>query len=164
MKNYLIGMLAFIIVFLVSVIYRQHKTMVFSHFPVEEPIIDQSSEARLYVFLFFSKKSCSGCLDEIVKILNRLSTPFYAVGVVPDNEWEDEAAIRRITGVTFPLRSFDKFGAYIPWHLPTLICVDPSGKVIFVLPDFALHSRNIENFLTSVYCRLADSLEKEKKE
>ena len=157
-------MLVVIIVFLISVIYKQHKTMVFSHFPVEEEIREQSPEARIYVFLFFSRKNCPSCLNEIVKILNNLSTPFHVTGVVPGDELEDEVAVRCITGVTFPLSSLEKFGAYIPWHLPTLICVDPSGKVVFVLPDFALHSRHIENVLNSVYGRLADSMEKEKKE
>jgi hypothetical protein len=163
MKNYLIGTLAVIIVFLVSVIYKQQKTIIFTHFPIQEEMETQSDQPPLYLFLFFSKKNCASCL-EIVKVLNELSSPLYVLGIVPDDELEDEQALRRITGATFPLSSFNKYGKYIPWYTPTLICVSPSGKIVFVLPEIAVPSRDIENVLTSVYGRLYDSLEKEKKE
>jgi hypothetical protein len=163
MKNYLIGTLAVIIVFLASFIYKQHKSMVFTHFPVKEEMKAQSSKVPLYLFLFFSKKNCPTCYEEIVNVLNGLTSPFYVVGVVPGDELEDEVGLRRITGATFPLSSSKKYGKYVPWYIPTLIGVSSSGKVVFVLPEAAVQSRHLENFLTSAYSKLYKVLEREKK-
>jgi hypothetical protein len=164
MKNYLIGTLAVIIVLLISIVYKQQNIIMFSHFPVQEPeeMRGKSTEASLYLILFFSKKNCASCLDEIVKVLNDQSPPFYVLGVVPESELEDEQALRGITKAAFPLSSLEKYRNYAPVYTPTLIGVSPSGKVVFVLPGDTMQSRRLDDFFNSVYSQLYHLLGDEK--
>jgi thioredoxin-related protein len=164
MKNYLIGTLAVIIIFLLSVVYKQQNTMIFSKFPidVQEKMSGQSSEVPLYLFLFFSKSNCSTCLDEVVKVLNGLTPPFFVLGVVPGNELEDEVEFRRITKAAFPLSSFAKYIKYVPSYTPTLIGVASSGKILFVLPGISMQSGYLRDFLMASYDNLYHVLKNEK--
>jgi hypothetical protein len=164
MKNYLIGTLAVMIIFLVSVVYKQQNTMIFSQFPVEgqEKMRGQSSEVPLYLFLFFSKSNCATCLDEVVKVLNGLAPPYYVLGVVPGNELEDEVALRRITKAAFPLSSFAKYIKYVPSYTPMLIGVASSGKILFVLPGISMQSGYLKDFVIASYDNLYHVLKNEK--
>jgi hypothetical protein len=150
MKKYLMAMLVVIIVLLGSVIFRQQNALIFNHFPVQEEVRGQSSEYPLCLFLFFSKQDCPSCISDFVKVLNGLSSTFCVVGIVPEDELKDEKTFRRITGVTFPLSSYEKYRKYVPSFRPTLIGISPAGKIIFTLPSIAVESSYLEHFILSV--------------
>lgn len=158
MRNYLIGTLAVIILFLVSLVFKTQNTPVFTHFPVSEKIKGESSEPPLYLFLFFSKNNCTSCLEDVVSVLNGLSSPFQVLGVVPEDELEDETALRQKTGAMFRLSSFEQYRKYVPAYTPTLIGVSPTGEVLFTLPGISMKRKYFESFLISSYGGLYDLL------
>lgn len=161
MKNYAIGMMGVIFVFLGSIIYKQQHTMVCYHFPVPESLIKRSEEGTFYLFLFFSKNDCTQCLLEMVEVLNKLPPQFCPAGVVPGEELKNESELRRLTGASFSLYSFREYKKYLPWYTPTLFGVSPAGKIIFVLPGIPGQNSNLKNTLESIYGKLYPSLEKE---
>lgn len=163
MRNYVIGLLGVVILFLVSIVYKQQNTMVCHHFPVPESLKKKSDEVPLYLFLFFSKNDCIPCLVEIVEVLNTLPSRFCAAGIAPGEELKDEQELRLLTGASFPLYSYQKYKKYLPWHTPTLFGVSPSGKIIFVLPGIPEQGDylDLEKSLLSIYGKLYPSFERE---
>jgi hypothetical protein len=163
MRNYIIGLLAVIILFLGSVIYRQQNTMVNYHFPIPESLKKKSEDVPFYLFLFFSKNDCIPCVVEIVEILNTLPSQFCAVGIAPEEELKNEPELRRLTGASFPLYSNQKYKKYLPWHTPTLFGVFPSGKIIFVFPGIKRQGAyfDLRKNLASIYGKLYPSFERE---
>jgi hypothetical protein len=164
MKNYVIGVLVVVIVFLGSVVYKQLNKMVCYHFPVPEELKKESADVPLYLFLFFSKDDCRPCIVEMVEVINSLPSQFCAAGIAPAEELKDEAGLRQLIGTSFPLYSFQRFKKYLPWRTPTLFGVSPSGRVIFVLPgipDLQDQKVYLRNFIVSAYGRLYDSFKEE---
>jgi peroxiredoxin len=152
MKNYLIASLIAVIVFMGTVIYRQQHTMVLRQFPV--PAIEKakdSTEPMLYLFLFFSKKGCKDCSDEVIDLLNQHTDKFQVIGVVPAEELEKEEEIRNEKGITFPLHSFASYRNFLPPNIPALFCISPSGKIVFTLPVFRERTKELESLLKKVY-------------
>ena len=163
MRNYIIGLLAIIILFLGSVIYRHQNTMVNHHFPVPENLKKKSDNVPFYLFLFFSRNDCIPCVVEIVEILNTLPSQFCSAGIAPIEELKDKQELKRLTGASFPLYSYKKYKKYIPWHTPTLFGVSPSGKIIFVFPGIVgqSHYLDLKKSLASIYGKLYPSFERE---
>ena len=161
MRNYVIGLLVVIILFLGSVVYKQENTMVCHHFPVPERIKKTTIGAPFYLFLFFSKNDCIPCVVEIVEVLNTLPSQFCSSGIVLEKELEDEKGLRQLTGASFPLYTYQKYKKYLPWHTPTLFGVSPGGKVIFVLPGIQGKISYLRNFLASIYGKLYPHFERE---
>jgi hypothetical protein len=163
MKKYVVGLVGVIVLFCGSVIYKQQNTMFYQHFPVPGDLEKKASDAApFYLFLFFTKKDCISCLGRnIVGILNDLPSPFCAVGVAPGEELKDETGLRRLVGVSFPIYKYQEFKRYLPWHIPTLFGVSPSGKIIFVLPGIPGQQSNLKNILLSTYGKLYPSFERE---
>jgi hypothetical protein len=154
-KNYIIALLAVVILFLGSIIYKQQNMMVWHHFPIPENIKSKSADKPIYLFLFFSKNDCLPCLVEMVEILDTLPLEFCAAGIAPGDELKNEPELRRLTGASFPLYSYQKYKKYLPWHTPTLFGVSPSGKIIFVIPGIQGQKFNLRNFLNSIYGKLS---------
>ena len=162
MKNYIIGTLAVVILFLGSLFYKEQQAMVCLHFPVPEDLLKEksatASEVPIYLFLFFSKKDCIPCLLQCVEILNTLPSQFIAAGIVPEEELNDEPGLRSKTGASFPFYSYKKYRKYLPWHTPTLFGVSPSGKIIFVLPGVQGQEAYLENIIEVIYGDLSPRL------
>jgi len=163
MKNYIIGTLAVIIVFLLSVVYKQQNTLILNQFPVQEEMtIDSSETPPLFLFLFFSKKNCASCLDEVIKTLNEIKPPFYVQGIVPGDQLKDEMDLRSKTGAAFPITNFERYRKFIPMYTPTLFGVANSGKIIFIMPGSVMQSGQIENFLVAAYSKTYHLLDNKK--
>lgn len=160
-RNYVIGLLMVVILVLGSFVYKQRNTMVCYHFPIPGNLKTKSIDPPFYLFLFFSKHDCPSCLDEMVKVLNKLTPPFCPAGIVPGEELKDERELRRLKGVSFPLYSFREFKKYLPVYTPTLFGVSPSGKVIFVLPGVPGQKSDLKNTLESISGKLYLSFKKE---
>lgn len=150
-KNYVLGTLLVGVLFLGSVVYKQQNAMVCHHFPVPESLLKKSEKGTFYLFLFFSKNDCIPCLVEIIEVLNKLSPQFCPAGVVPGEELKNEKELRRLTGVTFPLYSFQKFKKYLPGHTPTIFGVSSSGKIIAVIPYIKGQDAYLGNTLRVIY-------------
>lgn len=152
MKNYLIATLIAIIIFMGTFIFRIQNTMVLKQFPV--PAIEKvndSTEPTLFLFLFFSKKGCKDCSDKVVRLLNGLTDMFLITGVIPEDELENQQEIRNEKGITFQLHGFGRYRNYLPPKIPTLICVNSSGEVIFIRPVFKEQTKELESLLAKVY-------------
>lgn len=161
MKQYIIGTLGVLVLFLGSVIYKQQNTLVCQHFPIPDTLKRKSVDVPIYLFLFFSKDNCMPCLIEIVDVLNTLPLQFRTAGIAPVEEMKDEPELRRLTGASFPLYSSQAYKKYLPWHTPTLFGVSPSGKIIFVLPGIQDQVAYLKKILASIYGTLYLSFERE---
>jgi hypothetical protein len=99
---------------------------------------------------------------QVVETLNHLQPPFGVTGVVPESELQDEAELRKITGLTFPLVSHIKYKRYIPFYSPTIIGTSRKGDIFFILPGVPGTKEYIENFLYGLYQKLLPFLSQEK--
>lgn len=164
MKHYLIGLLAVLTIFLLSVIYKNQNEMVCRHFPVPESLKKKAGPPPLYLFLFFSKDDCLSCLVEMVDVLNALPPEFCVAGIASVEKPGDEQELRRLSGASFPIYRFQKFKKYLPWNTPTLFGVSPAGKIIFILPGIPGQGDylDLRGSLLAIYGRLYPALEKER--
>lgn len=157
MKNYIIGIMAVIILFLISVIYKNNKPgQAGMSFPVQEEIKDRVNkdvDVPLYLFVFFSRRNCHDCL-QVIQELNHLGPQFIVTGIVPQNELNEEKELRAITGAAFPLVSMNQYNRFLPWYTPSIIGVSPDGIILFSLPGVPQQSEYIKKFLDSLYGKL----------
>ena len=158
-RNYIIGLLAVVILFMGSVVYKQQNELVCNHFPVPDSLKKNSNDVHFYLFLFFSKNDCPPCLEKIVTVLNNLPSQFCTAGIAPGEELKNESELRELTGASFPLYSYQKFKKYLPWHTPTLFGVSPSGKIIFVFPGIDKQMDYLENAILSIYGKVSPSFD-----
>lgn len=149
MKNYLIGLLVVIILVLSSLLYKKSVITVDKKFPVLEKQEKSDIEVPLYIYAFFSKKSCFECIG-FIEVLNNLPPQFIVYGVVPAEELKDEKEIRQMSGAQFPLLSASKYKRYISWS-PSFIGVSPKGDVLFALPGIRGEKEYVAKFLDSLY-------------
>lgn len=156
----LIGLLGVVILFLGSVVYKQHRMGVFQHFPIPGNVKNKTNDAQpqLYLFLFFSKNDCIPCLEEISEVLDSMSSQFIIIGIIPDEELKNEEELRRLTGFTFPFFNYQQFKKYLPWHSPTLLGVTPGGDVIFMFPGITSQKVFLENFLVAAFKKFSPSI------
>lgn len=162
MKNYLIGTLGVVILLLVSVVYKNEMSSC-NQFPVlGETGMDSVDMPHLFLYVFLSRRNCPECLG-FIDVLNRLPSQFFVFGIVPENEFKDEAELRRLTGATFPLLNAAKYKRkYHPWYSPTIFGVSPGGKTLFVLPGVPGGQEYLEEFLFSFYNKVQPILTTEK--
>lgn len=152
LKNYVIGTLIVAVMVLVSIIYKNSRTLGIP-FPVHDDAKLRAAkvEIPLYLYVFFSKQNCHDCL-EVLQVLNDLPPHFIVTGVVPDNELKNEKELRAITGAIFPLTSISKIGKnHLPWYSPTIVGVSPNGKIIVSLPGVPREKEYLKTFLESLY-------------
>jgi hypothetical protein len=155
MKNYIIAGLMVIILVLSSLLYKQCKTSIPKRFPLGEKAAEGDAEVPLILYVFFSKKNCSDCLETITA-LNNLPPHFVVKGIVPKKELKNENELRQITGAEFPLISISsKYRRFIPWYTPAVTDVSPvNGKIIFTIPGVPGEKEYLEDFLQSLYDKL----------
>jgi hypothetical protein len=157
MKNYVIGIMAVIILFLVSVIYKNNSTIqVGIDFPIMEETkarVPKDVDVPIYLYVFFSIRNCYNCL-QVVRELNNLEPHYIVTGIVPEDELREETKTRSITGATFPLESRNKYKKFIPWYSPSIIGVSLNGVIIFILPGVPQQAENVKKFLDSLYGKL----------
>lgn len=161
MKNYIIGLLVVIILFLGSVIYRHHNTKACHHFPIPESLKQKNKDVPIYLFLFFSEDNCAPCLSDIIEVLNTLPPQFRIAGIVSGDELENEAELRQAKGVSFPLFSFRKYKKYLPGYTPTLFGVSPAGEIVFIFPGTQKKIIDLRSIITSIYGKMYHSFESE---
>lgn len=153
MKNYIIGLLAVIIMVLASILYKKEALPRY-RFPVLENTQAANKDAPLYLYVFFSKNNCPDCL-EIIDVLNQLPPHFAVFGIVPENELRDENELRRITKAAFPLLNFSKYKKYVPWDAPTIVGVSPAkGDILFILPGVPGEKDYLGKYLDALYPKI----------
>jgi hypothetical protein len=154
MKNYLIGTLAAIILLLASILYKNSLTTD-GTFPIQEETKTRAGEVEvpMFLYIFASKRNCQDCM-EVINVLNDLPPQFIVTGIVPKRELENEKEFRAITGAAFPLESSAKYKKLLPWYVPTIIGVSPTGKVLFTLPGVPGETAYLKNFLDSLYGKI----------
>jgi hypothetical protein len=153
MKNYIIGLLAVMIVVLASIMYKNEASPRY-RFPVLENTQAANKDAPLYLYVFFSKSNCPDCL-EIIDVLNNLPPYFAVYGIVPENELKDENELRRITKAAFPLMSVSKYRKYVPRYAPTIVGISPpTGDILFILPGVPGEKDYLRTFLDNLYNKI----------
>jgi hypothetical protein len=162
MKNYVIGTLIVALVVLFSIVYKDKKTTI-TVFPIQEEakVRAHGIDVPFFLYIFFSKKNCSTCL-EIIHTLNSLPPQFIVSGLVAENELKEEKELRAISGAVFPLLGFNDYKKYLPWYTPTIFGVSPNGKILFTLPAVPNQKDYLEKFLNELYSRLYPTFLEEK--
>ncbi len=156
MKNSIIGLLAVIILVLVSMQYKGARQPIYRNFPRDNKEV-KNSDALLSLYVFFTKNNCRDCM-EIIEVLNRLPAQYSVIGVVPQAELEEEPLLRKTTGATFPLISVDNYKKYIPPYAPSILGVSGKGDIYFLLPAVPNEKKHLEEFLNTFYLKAFSSL------
>jgi thiol-disulfide isomerase/thioredoxin len=146
MKNYIIALLIVLVIVIISFQYKTNRRGIFSNFPGDDLQPHESIDAPVFLFLFFSLKSCQPCL-EIVEVLNNLPSNFRVIGVVPESDLAHKNELKDLSGSRFLLRSLKGYKKYKPFYNPTLIGVSKSKKILFILPGVPKEKEYLENFL-----------------
>lgn len=149
MKNLIIAFLLVIIIFMASIFFKWSHTPAYTGFPVDKER-SRDLDNPLYVYIFFSEKSCKPCLDNIGP-LNHLPPGFIVTGVVPDNDMEFEKRLRKSTGASFPFAKGSKFKKFIPSFIPSIVLASKSGKVFAVIPGTAGFKKFSYDYLVQFY-------------
>ncbi len=150
MKNYVIMLLCVCLLLSISFAYKWKKTNQLNHFPTGNIAAVAPNGTSLYLVLSFSKSSCTSCMG-IIEYLNDLGNPFFVCGIVPDEELANEANLRQVTRAKFKLFPLSDFQGEVPVYSPSLIGVNPKGRVLFILPGAPDQKEYFENFLFSFY-------------
>lgn len=149
MKKLLIAFIAVVIIFLTSIIYRNHFTPILVNFPIKE--LTKSSDSRMdtsfYLVLFFSRNNCSPCVQQAANSLNDLPENIMVLGVVKDEEIQFVDYIKRQMGIKFPVKTIKNWNKFRPNYGPTLYGVDAEGKVFLVLPCIGLEENYLPSYL-----------------
>lgn len=69
MKKLFYAFLVVVIIYLASIIYRDHVTPILMKFPLKELVENDQNKIQLYLVLFFSRKSCPPCVQQVVNYL-----------------------------------------------------------------------------------------------
>lgn len=126
-------LMAVIILYLSSIIYRERVTPVTTNFPVKHLGEEFGGEIKLNLVLFFSMKNCPPCL-KVINFLNEPPEGVRVIGIVPEKEVQLLSEIKQATRAGFPIYSFKRWRRYHPIYAPTLFGVGPDGNIYFVLP------------------------------
>ncbi len=157
MKNGIIGLMAVIILVLISMQYKHTGTSIYKHFPLVEAADGKAVDVPLYLYIFFTRNNCRDCL-EIIEVLNHLPSQFFVIGVVPRADLEAEQEVRAATGADFPFISVDGYKKYIPPYAPSILGLSQEGKIFFVLPAVPNEKKYFEEFLETFYLKAYTSL------
>lgn len=117
----LLSILALVIIlYLISIIYRLNTTPVLQRFPVEDVLEKHNNnQAKLYLFLFFSKNNCLPCL-RVIDILDQSVEGISVLGIIPEKELQLREEICHTFNIRFPLKSVKRWKRFIPNYAPTL--------------------------------------------
>lgn len=147
MRNLVYAFLIVVILYLTSVIYRDHVTPILIDFPVEELETSYQKEVNLYLVLFFSMKNCPPCVQQVVNCLNEVPENVQVIGIINEEELNFVDEIRAITGAKFQIKNLKKWKKYRPNYAPTLYGIGPDGKVYFILACTALEEINLRAYI-----------------
>ncbi|MGB9864353.1 MAG: hypothetical protein ACPLPQ_11170 [Candidatus Saccharicenans sp.] len=136
-----------IIIFLISVIYRERATPKLVMFPVTENKYNSGKEVMLYLFLFFSKNNCPPCL-RVIEILNQPRESISVTGVIPEKELALVDEIRNALQIRFPIKTTKKWKRFLPNYTPTLYGVGRDGRIYFVLPCVGIEEHYLTEYLS----------------
>ncbi len=158
-KNCIIGFLLVCIVVIFSFIYKDSQSLTLGKFPVEnQPRINAPGEPPLYLYLFFSRRHCSVCL-EAIEVLNELPPQFVVTGIVPAGELNNEVDFRNTTGATFDLVIFkESYRRFTPHYAPAIFGVKGNGDILFILPGVPGEKKYLYDFLSEFYSRSIEVL------
>lgn len=157
MKKLIYFLVIVIIIYLISIIYRNQVTPILINFPTEELGLSSKTEARLNLVLFFSRKNCPPCVRQVVEYLNNTSENINVLGIVTPEELQFLDEVRLLTGATFQIKTMKKWKKYRPNYAPTLYGIGPDGKVYFILACTGLEGIYLHAYVDE-FMRKADYL------
>jgi thioredoxin-related protein len=149
MKKIVIPILLVCLLVAISFIYKNSKIPFLYGFPSNKMTGKIHPDGTLYLFIFFSKGTCSPCLD-FIRVLNRIQDQFPVIGIIPDREYSEKELVARITGAQFPIESVRKYRKYAPTYNPTLYGVTKKGRILFALPGVEGEGEYLESFLLEI--------------
>jgi len=136
MRKLIYVLMGVIILYLISVIYRNHVTPILIDFPVKDLGAGSKDEVRLNLVLFFSRKNCPPCVQQVVNFLNQPPENVRVIGIVKEEELNFLNEIKAMTGAKFPIKTLKKWKKYRPNYAPTLYGVDEfMRKAGYLLQD-----------------------------
>lgn len=151
MKNYIIGLLAVIVLLFGSIVYRDSKNQVLMVFPVPQNTEHNEAQVPLHLVLFFSKKNCLDCM-QMIRVLNEMKDPFFVTGIVPDDELDEIEQLRDRTKALFPLYPLTrKYHKLMPIMWPSLYGVSRKGAVLFILPGVPGVEGFLQKYLNNLF-------------
>lgn len=157
MKRLIYVLIGVIILYLISVIYRNDITPILIDFPVEDLVINPESEVKLYLVLFFSRKNCPPCVQQVVEYLNHPRENVQVIGIIKKEEINFLDEIRELTGAEFPIKTLKKWKKYRPNYAPTLYGIGRDGKVYFIFACTAIEEIYLRVYINE-FLKKADYL------
>jgi len=156
MKKLSVIFLILLNIVILSFLYKAINISRLISFPLKDikKISDEKKiKPELFLFLYFSQNNCHSCL-EIIKVLNKVEKQFKVIGVVPPEEFINKKLIRSITGATFKIVKLDsEYKRFSPSYFPSIMGVNRSGRVLFVLSSIPYETEYLKSFLTIFYAR-----------
>lgn len=157
MKRIVYVFVAVVIFFLISVIYRDRMMPLLVNFPVDELRENSKDDVLLNLVLFFSRKNCPPCVQQVIDCLNQLPKNVRVVGIIKNEELNYLDEIRALTGAKFPIKSMKKWNKFRPNYAPTLYGIGPDGKVCFILACTGLEENYLRDYIDE-FIRKAEHL------
>lgn len=149
MRRAVVFSLLAVIILLISFLYRFSHSPIYQGFPIDSNNkLSEIGDDVFYLYYFFSYKDCKPCL-ETLGVLNRISSPFKIIGVIPSDEVADVTFIKKEFGIEFSIIPIKNFKKFRPPYSPSLVGVDKQGRIHFVIPSVPYQSDYLENFLYS---------------
>ncbi len=145
MRKWVLWLLAAAIVMLSSYIYRINRSPALFGFK-QNAIQKSETEKRVFrLYYFFSIRDCSPCLESI-EIIKKYSKTFEVIGVIPESEMNEIEFIKREYRIDFKIVSVKKYMKFKPVYSPSIIGVDSTGKIFFVIPSVPGQYEYLESF------------------
>jgi hypothetical protein len=147
MKNLFYIFLGVVIVYLISVIYRGQATPILAKFPIEEIEQKINKATDFYLVLFFTKSTCSPCVQQIVDLLNKLPENIRVVGIIKKEDLIFLDEIRNFSGAKFPIKTIKKWERFRPNYVPTVFGVGQDGRIYFILACVGIEHAYLRAYL-----------------
>lgn len=147
MKKQLAILALVIIIFSISIGYRERTIPKLAMFPLAENENNSGKQVLLYLFLFFSKNNCTPCL-RVIDFLNQPGEGISVIGLIPEEELASIDEIRNALQIRFPIKSTKKWRRFLPNYIPTLFGVGRDGRIYFVLPCVGLEEHHLTEYLS----------------
>jgi len=120
-------------IFLISIIYKEHTTPKLSTFPLGEKQDISEKEIMLYLFIFFARNNCPPCL-RVIELLNQPAEGISVIGLVPEKEQGSIDESHDALHIKFPIKTSKQWRRFLPKYTPSLYGVGRDGQIYFVLP------------------------------
>jgi len=151
MKNAVIVFLLASLVLLSSMVYKNAKVSAYYNKDLKGTgVTNPLGDKVLYLYLFFSKKTCSSCVDMISE-LNGFANPIIVKGVVPKTDISDIVSIRESFGIKFEIVSEERFDRSFPVVVPALVGSTESGEIVLIMPAVSGSVKYIREYMTRLY-------------